>query len=146
MAAPKGKDELNIKQRAFCQLFVTQEFFGNATASYIEAYDINTSKPGAYLSARVNASQLLTKTNILKYIDSLLDNEGLNEQFVDKQLLLLITQNADYSSKMSAIKEFNKLKGRITEKIDHKTTSINYNTEISEKEAARLRKAFHDKY
>ena len=64
-----------------------------------------------------SSSRLLTDANILKRINKLLDNEVLNDSFVDKQLLLVITQNADMSSKVQAIKEYNKLKQRIEERI-----------------------------
>ena len=37
---------------------------------------------------------------------------------MDKQLEKLIVQDADYSAKMKAIAEYNKLKARITEKRD----------------------------
>lgn len=113
------KEELTEKQKLFCDLYVSKEFFGNGVQSYIGAYSVDLSKPGAYVVAKSGASENLTKPHLLNYINSLLDDAGLNESFVDKQLLLLITQNADFPSKISAIKEFNKLKGRITEKIDH---------------------------
>lgn len=118
-----AKEKLNPKQELFCQLYSSdQEFFANGTQAYMEAYDIVTSKKGAYEGARVNASKLLTNTNILKRINELLELRGLNDPFVDKQLEFLITQNADLKTKVSAIKEYNKLKSRILEKaeITHK--------------------------
>lgn len=118
MGAKKIKDELTVQQAEFCNLYVTSSFFGNGVEAYIEAYEIDLSKKGAYDNARSCASRLLTNVNILKRIDTLLDNEGLNDSFVDKQLLFLITQNADFSSKVSAIREYNKLKQRITDKIE----------------------------
>ena len=60
----------------------------------------------------------MTNTDILEYIDYLLELRGLNDPFVDKQLELLITQNADFKSKLGAIKEYNVLKSRITNKVD----------------------------
>ena len=118
-----AKEKLNPKQELFCQLYSSdQEFFANGTQAYMEAYDIDTSKKGTYENARVNASKLLTNTNILKRINELLELRGLNDPFVDKQLEFLITQNADLKTKVSAIKEYNKLKSRILEKaeITHK--------------------------
>lgn len=107
---------LNPKQKKFCELFASdREFFGNGVQSYIEAYDINVSKPGAYNAARVSAHNLLTKPNILKEIDRLFESRGLNDTFVDKQLEKLITQDAEFSTKIKAIAEYNKLRGRITE-------------------------------
>lgn len=109
--------ELNEKQKVFCELFASdREFFGNGTQAYIEAYNIDLSKKGAYLSAKANAHRLLTKDYILKYIDELFEARGLNDTFVDKQLEKLITQDAEFSVKIKAISEYNKLKGRITDK------------------------------
>ncbi len=111
--------KLNLKQEKFCQLYATDmEFFGNGTQSYIEAYEPDQSKPNWYRTARSRASELLTSPNVLARINELLDLT-LNDQHVDKQLALVITQNADLSSKVAAIREYNKLKQRIVEKIDH---------------------------
>lgn len=110
---------LNLKQTLFCQLFASdREFFGNGVESYIEAYEVDLTKQNAYQTARSSASQLLTKRNILDYINKLLSLAVLNDEFVDKQLSVVILQNADFSSKVSAIKEYNKLKQRIQDKLD----------------------------
>lgn len=112
------KAELNEKQRLFCEYFASdREFFGNGTQAYIEAYAIDTTKKGAYTGARASASRLLTKANILGEINNILESAVLNDEFVDKQIAFLITQNADFSSKMSAIKEYNALRQRITKKM-----------------------------
>lgn len=115
----ENSSELNHKQKAFCELYVSKtEFFANGVQSYIEAYGIDVSKKGSYAAARVSVSRLLTNANILDHIDHLIEMKGLNDQFVDKQLEFLITQNADLSIKLGAIKEYNKLKTRITQKMD----------------------------
>lgn len=112
------KDKLKPKQRTFCEYFASdREFFGNGTQAYIEAYDIDITKKGAYAGARSSAYRLLTNADILAYIDSLLENAVLNDQFVDKQIAFLIAQSADFSAKISAIKEYNALKARITKKV-----------------------------
>jgi hypothetical protein len=114
------KPKLNLSQEAFCQLYASdREFFGNGVQSYIEAYNIDTSKPGAYNGARSSAHKLLTNAHILARINEILEMDGLNDAFVDKQLTFLVTQNADLSTKARAINEYNKLKSRITDKIDH---------------------------
>lgn len=111
--------ELKPKQELFCTLFATEkEFFGNGTESYIEAYNIDLSRKGAYAGARASASRLLTNANILQRIDELLETAVLNDQFVDKQIAFLITQNAELNTKLGAIKEYNALKNRITKKLD----------------------------
>lgn len=114
----KEEKELNIKRERFCILYASdKEFFGNGTQAYIEAYNIDVTKKGAYNSARASVSNLLTKTNILKRLDEILEDSGLNIPFVDKQLKLLITQNAFFPSKLGAIKEFNAMKGRHKPKV-----------------------------
>ena len=113
----------------FCQLYASdKEFFGNGVESYIEAYDLDvTENKGVYSGARASASKLLTNTNILKRINELLELGILNDTFVDKQLAFLIGQNADLPTKRAAITEYNKLKSRITEKLE----SINKNMNIT---------------
>ncbi len=107
---------LNPRNKLFCKLYASpdRQFFGNGAESYKEVYDkVDDS------TARANASALLTKPNILEEINRLLDMEGFNDAFADKQLLFLMTQNADFRAKLSAIAEYNKLKTRITQKMDH---------------------------
>lgn len=117
MAKGNKPRRLNPKQEKFCQLYASdREFFGNGVQSYIEAYEPDQSKPNWYNTARSRASALLTNSNILRRIDELFEAAELNDQFVDKQLAKLILQDADFSSKISAIREYNKLKQRIKEK------------------------------
>lgn len=112
------EDELTPKQEEFCKLYATdREFFGNGVQAYIEAYGVDTNKPNYFKTAAACASRLLTNANILDRINELLELRGLNDAFVDKQLELLITQNADLKVKVSAIKEYNALKARVTKKL-----------------------------
>lgn len=109
---------LNMKQEAFCQLYASdKEFFGNGVQSYIEVYQPDQTKKNWYKTACQSASKLLSNSKVYDHINTLLEESGLNDQFVDKQLLFLVNQHADFSSKMAAIREYNKLKTRITEKI-----------------------------
>jgi terminase small subunit-like protein len=118
MMAEKIKKGLNPQQELFCQYFASdREFFGNGVQSYIEAYDVNVTHKGAYNAARVSAHRLLTNANILKRIDTLFEASGLNDTFVDKQIEKLIIQDADFSTKLSAIREYNALRNRITKNI-----------------------------
>lgn len=117
--AKKVKEERNIKQERFCQLYATdREFFGNGVETYLEVYGADKSKPNWYKTARAAASRLLSNVNIYTRINELLDGNGLNDIFVDKQLLMLIQQQEDKRSKIAAIKEYNKLKKRIVEKME----------------------------
>ena len=103
---------LNPKQKLFCEYYASsEEFFGNGVQSYIESY--KPKKVGNwYNSARATASEILTNPNILEYVNSLLELRGLNDTFVDKQLEFLITQHADFKSKLGGIHEYNQLKKR----------------------------------
>lgn len=124
----KREVKLNPQQELFCKLYASdREFFGNGVQSYIEAYDFDITKPGGYATARSNASQLLTNTNVCERISQLLDLGGLNDQNVDKELLFVIKQHNDLSSKTAAIREYNKLKKRIDEK-----AQVNVNLSLSE--------------
>lgn len=111
------KKELNEKQLLFCKLYVSKEFFGNGTLSYCEAYGFNPNDIKDYNSARHSASHLLSNHNVSQHINSLLDEAGLNDQFVDKRLLFLMSQNEDKSTALGAIREYNKLKKRISDKL-----------------------------
>jgi hypothetical protein len=127
--AKKLKDALDPREEGFCKLYASdRQFFGNGTQSYMEAFDVQLyqgKKPNTagnwmtYMSVRDAASTLLTNTHILRRINEIFEGRGLNDTFVDKQLELVLTQNADMPSKVRAIAEYNKLKSRITQKIAH---------------------------
>jgi len=135
-----NEKELTPKQKLFCEYFASdREFFGNGTQSYIEAYNIDLTKKGAYNVAKANAARMLTNANILKYINELFEAHGLNDTFVDKQLEKLIIQDAEFSTKLQAIKEYNSLKQRITKKLDMTTNGESINP-ISQLTADELRK------
>jgi phage terminase small subunit len=114
--------ELNEKQELFCKYFVSKDFYANGVESYAAAYGLDLSNPKNYNTAKVNASKLLTNTNISSYITQMLDDAGLNDNFVDKQLLFVISQHADLNAKMKAIEQYNKLKQRITDKSETKVS------------------------
>ena len=108
------KEELSKKQLYFCELYATHwEFFGNWVQSYIEAYKPDKTKKNWYNSARSTVSEILTNPNICAKINELLEAKGLNDEFVDKQLLFLITQHDEKWVKLWAIKEYNTLKARL---------------------------------
>ncbi|MDO4759635.1 MAG: terminase small subunit [Candidatus Saccharibacteria bacterium] len=119
-AAPKKKqDKLTLRQERFCVLYASsKEFFCNGVQSYIEAYNVDLKSGRSYLAARVEASRLLTNPNIQRRIDEIFESRGLNDQFVDKQLEKLVTQDVDFKAKLGAIKEYNAIKSRIKKNID----------------------------
>ncbi len=112
-----GNKRLTKKQEKFCKLYATsRECFGNGTQAYAEAYDIDISKKGKITSARASASRLLTYDYIIRRIDKLLDLGGFNDIDVDKELLFLIKQSANFNVKLGAIREYNSLRKRIVQK------------------------------
>ena len=112
---------LNADQENFCRLFVTSdtEFYGSGVQSYFGAYRNKKTRNGnvaplvSYEAAKTNAHKLLSKPEIIKRINELLDAQGFNDQNVDKQHLFLLNQFVDYRSKLGAIKEYNELKQRV---------------------------------
>lgn len=132
-------DTLNPKQELFCQYYAqNQELFGNATLSYAEAYDYKldtlskddakykTVKGKKVLIERstfgkaenvcaVMGARLLRNAKIQSRITALL-NELLRDDIVDSQLAKVITQDSDLQSKVRAINEYNKVRGRIIDK------------------------------
>lgn len=120
-----GRVHLTPEQETFCRLYATdREFFGNGTRAYIEAYGVNLRKKFAYAAARASASRLLTSANICDRINEILEEGGLSDTFVDKQLLFLVTQHKDFAAKIRAIQEYNKLKSRIVER--HKVEGLTW--------------------
>ena len=63
------RNNLSQKQKQFCRLYVSKEFFGNGVQAYMEAYNTQNNN-----SARVNAHKLLTNANILKHVNQLLSS------------------------------------------------------------------------
>lgn len=110
------KSKLSLKQERFCRLFASdKEFFGNGVQSYMKAWDLEFTKKN-YNVAKASAFKLLTYVYITDRINELFEARGLNDVFVDKQLEKLLTQDADFRTKVQAIKEYNNLKARITQK------------------------------
>lgn len=110
------KHELNPKQERFCYLYVhDKECFGNATRSYAAAYNIDITEDDNVV--RATASTLLTKQNIKDRVRELLD-ALINDTVVDMELASVIRQNKELSSKVAAIREYNKLKARIVDRTD----------------------------
>jgi len=140
----EGKKEelLTLKQERFCVLYASdKEFFGNGVQSYIESY--NPERKGTwYQSAMASSSRLLTNVKILVRINELFEARGLNDVFVDKQLELLLTQNADGKTKLGAIKEYNQLKSRIVKKVDLTSNGKSINDGSKRKGKNALRRLF----
>lgn len=108
------KKKLTKKQELFCKLFATnREFFGNGTQAYAKAYNMDLTKRGKLSVAKASASRLLTYDYISDRINKLIEIGGLSDKRVDKELLFLIEQNANFNVKLGAIKEYNSLRKRL---------------------------------
>lgn len=108
------KSPLSPQQELFCRSFVMdEEFLGNGTHSYAHAYNIP--KEGNWFKkAAVGSSRLLKSVKISNRITELL-NLVMNDATVDNELGYVITQKSDLSSKVAAIREYNKLKKRVSD-------------------------------
>lgn len=103
----------------FCQYYVGSfETFGNAAQSYAKAYGKDMSDKKQNNICRVEGFKLLTKPNIIDRVNELLNNLIMNDTSVDTELGFLIMQRLDFSAKIQAIREYNKLKQRITDKAE----------------------------
>jgi hypothetical protein len=130
--------ELNINQELFCRYYTqNSDLFGNATRSYAEAYNhllhtlpdddhhidpetkkrVPSTRQRAENVCAVEGARLLRNPKVLARITTLL-NELLTEEVVDAELLRVILQNDELAAKVRAIQEFNKLRQRITNKVD----------------------------
>ena len=113
-APPQSK---KYKQELFCRLYVSDEFCGNGMNCYAIAFDKDLTQQGQDGVARTGASRLLIDTNVLKRIDELIEEFTLNDQFVDKELGFVIKQKSELGPKVSAIREYNKMRNRIENKV-----------------------------
>jgi hypothetical protein len=137
-------EQLTPEQEQFCKLYASdREFFGNGFQSYIESHDIDKSQKNWYRNARSAASYLLTKSCILNRINELIEIQSLNDAMVDKELAFVIAQKSELAPKVAAIKEYNILKQRITNKIKIEDTKLDGMTaeerqEVLKAEIARI--------
>jgi len=98
-------DDLNDRQEDFCRAYaglIDPDYMGNAAQSYLIAYDTNN-----YNTAKVNSCKLLKKRNVRLRVQELL-KDNISSDIADQELMYLMLQRKDNSSKIRAIKEFNK--------------------------------------
>ena len=139
----KLENGLTAKEELFCQLFsqVGTEYFGNGTQSYIKAFSTKK-KVIKYRLAATYAYELLKKPYIYKRINDLL-KIYVDDNVVDAQTGAVIYQWADMSSKVAAIREYNKVKGRLA---PTKFKFVDENNDLTDEEieaqiAARKKKS-----
>ena len=120
-------DDLNIQQKKFAEIYITdREFFGNGLQSYAVAYNIDLKKKNGWIVAAAAACRLLKNVKVLAYINTLLEDMALNDAHVDKQLAFLIIQNAELGTKLGAIREYNALRNRIKNKMEHTIRTVTF--------------------
>jgi hypothetical protein len=139
---------LKPNEELFCRLYTqNSQYRSNGTMSYARAfqYDLDkmsTEKPllskdpviygaseyeKAHKTCSVMAITLLGKTSIQERLVVLM-NQLLRDDIVDAELNRIIMQNDELPSKAAAIREYNKLKQRITDKVDFTTKGQPLNT------------------
>lgn len=166
----QNKDELTPKQELFCHIYThNRQLFGNATLSYAEAYDygldeLSQEKPvlgydskgepnkwgeseytKAYNVCSAQGSRLLRNQKIDDRIRELM-NLLMRDSIVDAELISIVLHGEKDSDRVAAIKEYNKLKQRILDKVDHTTggekiIGINYvipGQEITAKDIGKM--------
>jgi tRNA(Met) C34 N-acetyltransferase TmcA len=105
-------ESLNERQKLFCLLFTSdKECFGNASKSYRTAYNLS---PAQYKAGEVSAHHLLRNPKLQDYINELLD-QTFKDKSVDRETAKIIKQDKDLVSKGMMIKEYNKLKKRVSD-------------------------------
>ena len=118
-------EALNPKQELFCRMYVNNgSTFGNATKAYADAYDldidgVSDEAKANYRVANANGSRLLVNASIKSRVVKLL-NDLLKDEIVDAELSKVIQQDGELSPKMTAIKEYNRIKGRGSDVVEHK--------------------------
>ena len=115
-----GKRKLSLNEKLFCRYYifgVEREFaIGNGTRSYAKAYSKDLTK--SYDVCSTNAWEVLRKPEIKEYNRKLVEQAGWNDEAVDGRLSEILYTGKHVDS-VQAIKEYNKLKARIIEKVEH---------------------------
>lgn len=110
--------KLNLNQDMFCKLYATDHrFLGNGTEVYKYVYG-SEEKPVSHEVAKMSASRFLTDDRFTARINEYLEIDGFNNESVDKKHNFLIKQNKDLNVSLKAIQEFNKLKKRVTDRLE----------------------------
>ncbi len=139
--------KLNLNQELFCQLYVKGgEIKGNGTQCYVQAFGIDIDSMSAEQETRIEikggeeveiripgtsereralsvatelASRLLRKVCIQERVNAIFQTL-LNDNVVDGQLAKIVLQEGDLHASLGGIKEYNKLKKRVTDLIELK--------------------------
>lgn len=91
----------------------------NNYQAYAQAYDIKDvdTNERAYQVAAASAARLLKNVNFKAFWRELLTEQGFNDDVVDSQMLMLITDPlTPHTVRRAAIRDYNELQGRIIKK------------------------------
>lgn len=130
-------EELNIRQKAFCEYYLfggehngKKFYIANATVSYAKAYEKDLSDKDQYNSCSVEGFNLLRNNKIKPFMREHLESSGYNDEAIDARLIQIVFKGKDVDS-VSAMREYNKLKQRITDKVDitSKGEKVSFRTE-----------------
>lgn len=135
-------DSINPERELFCDYYTRPgDTFGVATTSYANAYGYNldelpkddeiwktlangkkekivrSSYERSYSVCAMQGGRLLKDANVLARIQKM-RVEKMTDEFVDSELMKVITQDEEKTPKVAAIREFNRLSQRVTDKLD----------------------------
>lgn len=134
---PKKELELSPKEEMFCQYYAKSGVaFGNARLAYAIAFNKPFTTNAQKSVCDTLSQRLFRKVLVCDLIEKLL-NEKIDDEIVDKELSKVIRQSENLHAKVSAISEYNKVRGRITEKHKHKFEGVSNET-LAEKLAERI--------
>jgi hypothetical protein len=133
---PKSEEigsKLKPAQMRFVYLLLGAEdgkCFNNGTLAYLRAYDIDTRTTrdadgkysSEYLSAKANASRMITNANIQKFKNQILLESGFNPDTIKKRFAELAYQNKNLVIAHASTRDIAKIAGVIKE--DSKTVDI----------------------
>ena len=122
-----NKEGVTMKQEIFCQEYIDSN--GNGTTAAIKAFDIKNKEIADIKekdrteeqkreyeviinTASTMATEYLRKPNLIKRIDSILEERGFTDESVKLEHSKMLRQNRDYGVKMRAIDSYYKLKGK----------------------------------
>lgn len=137
----EDKNDLTFKSELFCQAWVDNK--GNGTLAALDAFDITgkeiidegpkkgktgfvTVKSKEEWKEKVRkvqnvaasvAKEYLRKPHILKRIDEIVQERGFNDSAVQREHFKIMAQDKDLSSKMRAVSDYYKLKGKYAPEI-----------------------------
>ena len=107
------------KIEEFAKVYVSKENAGDPVAAYLQAYDLPQSKAK---NIKSKAYHLLREPRVMEKVENLWQEQieilGLTDHAVDMQLAALIHQCGDFRLKLDAIKEYNRLRQRVIDKLD----------------------------